>query len=214
MEMSKKIAGGIYLVIDPGMERQLLFHKLKAALEGGIDVLQIWNHWPEGINKLSFIQEISALAKPYHVPLLINQEWALLNETSALDGVHFDAFPVDLPSIKQKIGKAFIAGVTCSGNLETVIQAHQNQLDYISFCSMFPSRSAGSCTIVLPKTVEQAGKLTDIPLFISGGITPENTATLKQKIDFDGVAVISGILNAKNPKQQTLAYQDALNKKQ
>lgn len=211
--MSKKITGGIYLVIDPAMEQNLLFKNLEAALEGGIDVLQIWNHWPEGMNKLSFITEISDLAKPYKIPLLINQEWTLLTETSELDGVHFDTFPRDFLAIKQSIGRASIIGVTCSGNLDTVLQAHENQLNYISFCSMFPSSSAGSCTIVLPETVEQARKLTDIPLFISGGITPENTATLKQKIDFDGVAVISGILNAGNPKQQTIAYKQALIKK-
>ncbi|WP_316799625.1 thiamine phosphate synthase [Pedobacter frigidisoli] len=206
----KNIKGGIYLVIDPAMQRDALMDKLKLALAGGIDVLQIWNNWPEGIDRLSFIKEISILSHPYQIPLLINQEWTLLKESSELDGVHFDVFPDDLSWIKTQVTRDFMIGVTCSGNLDTVRLAHKDKLDYISFCSMFPSSSAGSCDIVLPETVSAARELTHLPLFVSGGITPENADVLSKQIPFDGVAVISGILSADNPVARTRQYQQVL----
>ena len=210
MIANKKVAGGIYLVIDPAMELDILLKKLSSAMSSGIDVLQIWNNWPEGIDKVSFIKKISDLTNSYQIPLLINQEWALLEQTTDLHGVHFDHYPSDLSIIKKKIGREIIIGVTCSGNLETVALAQENQLDYISFCSMFPSRSAGSCEIVLPETVKQAREICGLPFFISGGITPENARALKAQIPFNGVAVISGILNAENPGKSTKQYQKAL----
>lgn len=38
---------GIYLVVDPQMETDVLFENTRQALEGGVNVFQIWNNWPE-----------------------------------------------------------------------------------------------------------------------------------------------------------------------
>lgn len=209
-KVKKSITGGLYLVIDPAMELNKLLQKLKLALEGGIDVLQIWNNWPPGMDKPGFIRDIHSVTEPYQIPLIINQEWALIDVSVELDGVHFDVLPDDLDTLKTKTAREFMIGVTCSGNLETVRMADKYQLDYISFCSMFPSASAGCCDIVLPETVRKAREITDLPLFVSGGITPENAEELSMRIPFDGVAVISGILSADDPLTRTRQYQKVL----
>jgi len=206
----RNIKGGVYLVIDPKIKPDKLMEKLQSALDGGIDVLQIWNNWPDGIDKVGFVEQISKISKPYGTPLFINEEWRLLGEIPDIDGVHFDNFPADLPFIKASIGRKILIGVTCAGDLETVNLAHQNRFDYISFCAMFPSLSAGNCPIVLPETVRRSAEITDIPLFVSGGITPENIMSLHKKAPFNGVAVISGILNDENPKMKTQRYQNSL----
>ncbi len=207
------ITGGVYLVLDPAMQQDVLLNKLNAALQGGLQVLQLWNNWLPGADKLLLIAEISKLCKPFNVPLLINEDWTLLQQTNDLGGVHFDKIPQDIEQIKDVVGRPIIMGITCSGNLDTVAWAHQNQLDYISFCSMFPSPSAGSCDIVMPETVRMARKTTDIPIFVSGGITPENTRQLKNEIPFNGVAVISGVLNAEHPDRKVKLYHNALGQK-
>lgn len=204
------ISGGVYLVLDPAMRREVLLDKLKAALLGGVQVIQIWNNWVPGTDKLPLIAELNKVCKPFGIPLLINEDWALLQRTTHIDGVHFDKIPDDFGSIKAAIGRRFIAGITCSGNLDIVAWAHQQRLDYISFCSMFPSQSAGSCDIVMPDTVRQARQITDLPIFVSGGITPENTRLLKKQISFNGVAVISGILSTDHPDQKVIQYHNAL----
>lgn len=210
MENDNKITGGVYLVLDPAMDEALLLSKLESALCGGLSVLQIWNNWSEGTNKLNLIGAIAKLSKPYNVPLLINEDWQLLIDTPDLDGVHFDDVPQDYDDIKRKINRPFKAGITCSGNLKTVYWAEDNHLNYVSFCAMFPSPSAGSCDIVMPETVKQARGITSMPIFVSGGITPDNIVELKSRTPFDGVAVISGILSAHNPQEKVQTYKDAL----
>ena len=206
-----KITGGVYLVVDPAMDRSLLLSKLAPALKAGIKAVQIWNNWLPGADKQACIAAVSGLCRAYQVPLLINNDWELLIDSPYLDGVHFDTLPRNYDEIQEKVGRPFIAGITCSGDLDVIRWAEKKGLDYVSFCAMFPSASAGSCSIVMPSVVNEASKITNIPLFVSGGITPENIFSLRQLTLFDGVAVISGIMSKNDPYAKVKLYQNALN---
>ncbi|WP_295769611.1 thiamine phosphate synthase [uncultured Mucilaginibacter sp.] len=210
MEKTHEITGGIYLVIDPCQPINLLLQKLESALKGGVNAVQIWNNWDKKTDKLTLVEAIGLLCRKYQVPLFINDEWQLLKQTLFLDGVHFDTIPNDYEFIKKAVTRSFMAGITCSGDLNTVAWASKHQLNYVSFCAMFPSPSAGSCSIVVPSVVKEAHETTSLPLFVSGGITPQNIITLKEKTPFDGVAVISGIMSANDPQKQVKIYKDAL----
>lgn len=206
---------GIYLVIDPSLERSELLKRLKQALDGGIDLLQIWNHWPEGFShqeKLGLIDEICRLASGYATPVLINDAWELLQESPLLDGVHFDDVPSagTVQQIRSESDQELLIGITCTNNLDQVQNAASEGFDYISFCAMFPSASAGDCEIVTPDTVRSARQLTSLPLFASGGITPGNLPQLTD-LGLDGVAIISGIMSADSPEAAVRQYRYTLN---
>lgn len=207
----KTIKGGVYLVVDPLIEVNTLLFKLKEALEGGISVVQVWNNWPDQADKKNIIEKICLLATLYEVPVLINEDRRLLCEIPLLSGIHFDLIPEDLEELKRNAARPFLCGITCSNDLATVRWAGENDLDYLSFCSMFPSSSAGACEIVMPETVRKAGLITKMPVFLAGGITPEKITELKETIPFDGVAAISGIMTSDDPKQKVSAYLNALN---
>src|SRR5690554_7237817 len=211
MTAKHKITGGLYLVLNPSMETKLLFSSLKSALEGGVQLLQIWNNWPGDYDrekKIYFIEAVMDVAKGYSVPVLINEEWELLLDSS-LAGVHFDSIPQNFNEIKERLPDDTIIGITCGNDLQAVEWADKQQLDYISFCAMFPSSSVDSCEIVSPETLQKARFITDLPLFVSGGITPGNMLQLKG-LDIWGVAVISGVLNHSKPKDAALTYQRVL----
>lgn len=211
MKEQIKITGGVYLVIDPAMDRSLLLSKLAPALKACITAVQLWNNWPPGTDKRAYIAAVSGLCRAYNVPLLIDNDWELLLDAPELDGVHFDTVPENYLEIKRKVARPFIAGITCSGDLEIVRWADKHKFAYVSFCAMFPSTSAGSCTIVMPSTVREARGITNMPLFVSGGITPENMLSLRKLTPFDGVAVISGIMGADDTSLKVRSYQNALN---
>lgn len=211
--MENKNLKGVYLVVDPAMDQAVLLDKIEEALEGGVGILQVWNHWSDRMSdydKKQLVSYINEMAADYEVPVLINDEWELL-KTTTLAGVHFDAVPENISEIKKEIGRDFIAGITCSNDLEVVEWAEEYDFDYISFCAMFPSPSVGSCEIVDPETVQKAREITNLPLFLSGGITPENLGELAE-LDFNGVAVISGILKDDKPGQRASEYEQALKK--
>ena len=212
MTAKRTIAGGLYLVLNPSMEGRLLFSRLKSALEGGVQLLQIWNNWPDDYDrerKLGFISEVMDVADGYSVPVLMNEEWELLLDSS-LSGLHFDSIPGNFSEIKDRLPDDLIIGITCGNDLHTVEWAHEQQLDYISFCAMFPSSSVDSCEIVSSETLQKARSITDLPMFVSGGVTPANLLQLKH-LDISGIAVISGILNQPNPKDAALNYHQAFN---
>src|SRR5690625_6151787 len=73
----KDLTGGLYLVADPSMDKKELLYKLDEALFAGVQVVQIWNHWPSSfdrVQKEKLISEVMALARPYGSPVLINEE--------------------------------------------------------------------------------------------------------------------------------------------
>ncbi len=208
--MEMKQLAGLYLVIDPSQEQESLLKKLKAALKGGVDIVQIWDHWPKDQDKeaqLQFIKRAKELVQDFQVPLLMNQDWNLALETG-LDGVHFDRLPDDFQKIQPKLKDQYI-GLTVTNNMEAVLLAEQNSLSYISFCSVFPSPSVESCDIVQPDSIRKAKEISNMPIFLSGGINQENLGQLKE-LPFNGIAVISGILHEEDPEAAAKKYKEKL----
>lgn len=211
MTNKKNIFGGLYLVLDPAMKQNILLSRLQDALKAGVQVLQIWNNWPSAFDqnqKKEFIQTVTGMAERYSVPVLINEEWVLV-PGSNLAGVHLDNIPEDFSQLRQTLPPDAIVGITCGNDLSMVEWAESQQLDYISFCAMFPSSSVSGCEIVTPETVQRARLMTSMPLFVSGGIRPENIRLLRD-LDIAGVAIISGIMNQEQPQEAVINYTQAL----
>ena len=206
----KKIESGLYLVVDPSMDQVMLFHKLQQVLEHKLAAVQIWDHWLKKTDKEFVIEKICELCHAHHVPVRIHNDWKLLDEFY-LDGVHFDEVPVNLEEIKKEIGREFIAGITCNNDLTVVEWATQNHINYVSFCSVFPSSTSNSCDLVSFETIRKARQITSLPIFLAGGISLDNIPKLKE-LDFDGVAVISGIMSQDEPGLVAKKYLEQLNK--
>lgn len=204
----KKISGGIYLVVDPAPGINQVLPKVEQAIAGGVDVLQVWNHWNSNQDKYSFIDAICKIAHARNIPVLMNEEWELLQET-ALDGVHFDKIPTDIHQIREDMQRPLICGLTCGNDLTRIQWATENKFDYISFCSMFPSSSAGVCEIVSKETVIRARQITSMPIFLAGGITLDNLQELTST-GMNGIALISAIMKSCDPRQTTKSFKQKL----
>lgn len=208
---SYKVLGGIYLVIDPSIDLEALFSKLRLALEQGVAVVQIWEHWDNVLEKENLVTDICNLCHMHQVPVLINNAWELVNRLP-LSGVHFDVAPKNFDFIKKSLADDFIIGLTCGNDLADVDWADRNALDYISFCSIFPSSTSNSCELISFDTIRRARELTTMPIFLAGGISLGNMEKL-QDLNFDGIAVVSGIMDSSDPAQTTISYLELLNKK-
>ncbi len=208
----KKLTG-LYLVLNPRKDWDELLTSLYQALKGGVGIVQVWNHWAEEVTdtaKGTLLDRIKELAHKFQVPVLLNEDWELAL-AYGLDGVHFDRIPEDWDKAKIHLEKKLI-GITVGNDLETARWADENRLAYISFCSVFPSSSVDTCEIVLPETILKTREITDLPIFLSGGIRPENLSLL-ERYSYEGIAVISGILNEENPREAANAYLKQLKSK-
>lgn len=198
MEVNKKqLNAGIYLIIDPSMNEEKLLSKLELVLKGNICAIQIWDHFKEKENSKKLLTKIFELTSKTQIPVLMNNQWEFL-EDFPFDGIHFDEIPPNLNEIKEKIGRSFILGITCNKDLEQITQAEKLQFDYLSFCSMYPSSTANSCELVSFETVKQAKKIFSGKIFLAGGINEENINSF-QSLDYDGIAMVSGLMTSENP---------------
>lgn len=201
---SRKIRGGLYLVVDPAPGIDSLLPKIEAALNGGVDVIQLWNNWSTIDHHKTFIERVCRAAHAHNVRVLINEHWEWLKEFP-LDGVHLDSIPRDWEEIKRNVDRPFFAGITCGNDERNVTWAIENNLDYVSFCSMFPSSTANSCERVQPESIKKARATSNITIFVSGGITLEHIPLLDSTV-VDGIAVVSGIMKAEDPAYTSKQY--------
>jgi len=206
--MKKRIRNGIYLIIDPSMDRNILVSKLKEIIHEEISAIQIWDNFKRNVNPIELINEILQLCHTKNIPLLINNQWELLKQTS-LDGIHFDKIQNNILQLKNELNREIITGITCSNDLSLVKWADKNKFDYISFCSMFPSSTANSCDLVSFDTIREAKKITSMPVFLAGGIKPNNILKLNE-LNYSGIAVVSGIMNADKPILEIKKYKQNL----
>ena len=209
--MERKIRnteGSLYLVVDPEPGRRILLPKIRAALEGGVDVLQLWNHWNETESRDELIHQVCDLAHLYDVPVIIHEHWRYL-EKFPLDGVHFETLPENLSAIRQHVNRPFLSGVTCGNDQQRIEWAIDNKLDYLSFCSMYPSTTANSCELVSPDIVRQTCMRNAIAVYVAGGVTPDTIPDLRL-LGVNGVAVVSGIMKAENPAHEAARFKQLL----
>jgi thiazole tautomerase (transcriptional regulator TenI) len=87
-------------------------------------------------------------------------------------------------------------------------KAQANAADYVLFGHVFPSPSKPGKR---PKGLEELARLTqlDIPVIAIGGITPENTRQVL-RAGANGIAVMSGVLEASDPLSAVKAYINVL----
>lgn len=207
----KTIKKGIYLVVDPAMDSKLLLEKLGIALREPISAIQLWDNFDTLTEPVELLEQLIALAKEADVPIFINNRWEYLLYLD-FDGIHFDEAPVNLKEITNKVGRPFLKGITCGNNLKKIDWAIHNQFDYLSFCSIFPSSIANSCELVNLETIAKARALTSMPIFLAGGIKPENLHEL-QDVAYDGIAVVSGVMRSDDPAEAIKSYQQQINLK-
>ena len=204
------IQSGIYLIIDPSMEEEILFAKLNLIVKEKIAAIQVWDNFKEDQNIEELLLKIYEKASPNNIPIIINNRWELLKQ-SPLDGIHFDEIPENFNDIKKEINRDFIAGITCNNKLSIIEYAEKHQFDYISFCSMFPSKTANSCELVDFETVQKAKNIFSGKIFLAGGIDLGNIENLSQ-LNYDGIAVVSGIMSAENPSENIKMYHQKIKK--
>jgi thiamine-phosphate pyrophosphorylase len=204
MEMKKQaINEGLYLVVDPCLEKTRLLHTLLQVSKAPLAAVQVWDNpqWTDDENLLAEICEIFA-ATP--IPVLVNNRIDWLKKFR-FDGIHFDVIPADWQIQKVAFGRPIITGLTLTNELDLLDLPAAQGLDYISFCSMFPSSTSNSCELVRPASVLEARKHYSLPIFLAGGIRPESLPQLSA-LPYDGVAVVSGIMQAEDPLKQIENY--------
>ena len=183
-------------------------HWLEKLLLLGISTIQLRIKNLQGHALEQEVAKSIVIAKQYNSRLFINDHWQLAIKLNAY-GVHLG---------QEDLASANIAAIHAAG-LRLGISTHCHY-EVARALSMQPSYIAcgpiyHTTTKIMPwqplgiKTLNYWQKTLDYPLVAIGGINSENIIAVAET-GVDGIAMISAIINADDPNQQTLAFLAAI----
>ena len=189
----------LYLITD----RRLasggdLLYAVEQAIIGGVRAVQLREKDLGSRELLSLAREMRRLTSAYGAKLLINDRVDIALAAGA-DGVHLGGDSISPRDARRLLGPNRLIG--CSTHrAEQIEQAEADGADFAVFGPVYftPSKAAFGPPLGL-EALQSACARTRIPVFALGGV---GAANIDEVISAgaDGVAMISAILSAKDPK--------------
>jgi thiamine-phosphate pyrophosphorylase len=182
---------GLYLITPPRHpDLARLEDEVRAALDGGVAVLQFRDKSQDQQWRLSAARRLRVLCHAAGVPLIVNDDIELARASGA-DGVHIGREDGELAAVREAAGPGLVLGVSCYDDLGRAAKAVESGADYLAFGSVYPSSTkpdAVHCPLPTLAVARSLGR----PVVAIGGITPENGApVIAAGADF--LAVIDGV---------------------
>ena len=188
----------LYAITDP---RENLLEIIEKILLGGVKIIQ--HRFKEGNDKehLKEAIEIKSLCKKYNSLFIVNDRVDIALASDA-DGVHLGQEDLDIITARKLLGSSKIIGVTANNSTD-IINALKDGCDYIGIGPVFQSATKKNKEPLGVEKIKTLTKNINIPWFVIGGINKENISFLKKK-GINKVALVSGLLNSKDPKEEAI----------
>ena len=192
----------LYLVTDRSQSRgRDLLWVLEQALDGGVKAIQLREKDLGGKELFDLAEKTRELCIRYDARLLINDRIDVALGVDA-DGVQVGNASIPIDTARRLLGPRKLLGAS-THSLAEAQQAEQNGADFILFGPVYftPSKAVygePQGLAALKKIVEKIPS----PVYAIGGIKPENINDVRAT-GIRGVALISAITNAENPKAAT-----------
>ena len=194
----------VYLISDFSHHKETpITEQIEKALQGGIRALQLREKDLSPKELLAQAIEIKPIIKKYGAKLFINDR-ADIAEIAGADGVHLTETSVPAGEIKDKFPN-LIVGVSTHAK-EGALLAEAEGADFITFSPIYetPSKVHFGAPQGLVK-LGQIVKSVHLPVLALGGIKLNRVPEVLEQ-GAHGVAVISGIWDSQDIKQQAFEY--------
>ncbi len=189
----------LYLVTDSELcKGRELINVVLSAVAGGVTMVQLREKNMDAREFADLAKALKICLKSHAVPLIINDRLDIMLISKA-DGIHVGQTDLNPKDIRTLIGKNAIVGLTV-GKFEQIEQAEQFDVDYIGLGPIFEtSTKTGLGTPFGIEGAKKARKMTKLPIIGIGGINEKNAHDV-YNTGLDGVAVVSAICSAEDPK--------------
>jgi thiamine-phosphate pyrophosphorylase len=202
---------GTYLVtgaaLSPG---RTTVEVVEAALDGGIDVVQLREKAASARDRHELGQTVRELTAAADVPLIVNDRIDLAAALGA-DGVHLGDDDLPVAVARDQLGPDAVIGRSVS----TVVGAEAAAAagaDYLGVGAVYATSSKDTDPESLEVGLDRVRAIreaVDLPFVGIGGITVENAGDVVAA-GADGVAVISAITRADDPAAATRRLNEAV----
>ena len=182
-----------------------------AALEGGISLVQFRDKGAYSvIEQTEAANGLRELCRRHGVPFLVNDDPQLARRLVA-DGVHVGRHDPSPRVARAVLGPGAIIGATVYGKAGEEQAALSAGADYLAVGPFFPSPTKPEERILPMHVLDAVVHRSRLPVFAIGGVTPENAGILARH-RVAGVAVVSAIMDAPDPRRAAEAIRRAFAK--
>lgn len=190
----------VYLVTDRRAARGRSVEEIvEDAILGGVSFVQLREKGVCTRDMVALGENLRRVTRRHGVPLVVNDRIDVALAVEA-DGVHIGQDDMPARMARRLMGEGAIIGVS-AGSEEEAKQAEQDGADYVGVGAVFStvSKSDAGHPIGLEGLLRVV-RATSLPVVAIGGITAD-VANQCALTGAAGVAVISNIMSASNPKE-------------
>ena len=188
----------LYVITD---QKENLLEKIEEILIAGVRIIQY--RFKTGADK-DHLQEamlIKNLCKRYNSLFIINDRVDIALASNA-DGIHLGQNDLDLKTARKLLGYSKIIGISANNEID-ISNAIKEGCDYIGIGPVFETETKKNKKPIGIEKIKTLTKDLDIPWFAIGGIKSKNISHLKSN-GFKKVALVSQLMNSKDPKKEAI----------
>jgi thiamine-phosphate pyrophosphorylase len=178
-----------------------------AAVNGGVTLVQLRE---KTASTRAFIEQARVLKRllaPLRVPLLINDRIDVALAAGA-DGAHVGQQDMPVALVRQLLGPAAIIGLSIT-ELGQVRDRDVELADYLGVGPIFAQSTKLDATLPLGLDgLAEVRRATGKPIVAIGGVSAANAAAVRSA-GADGIAVVSAIMGADDPRAAAAALVSA-----
>ena len=205
----KPALGRLYLVATPrlNMNGFEFLARVRAAIEGGVDVLQLRSKELEGAPYCRLAERVGAIATSAGIPFIINDRVDVALAVNA-DGVHLGQRDLAVDLARRILPQAIIG--RSSHESAHATRAIEERADYFAVGPVWETPTKPGRNAAGVKYVREVAALTvSIPWYAIGGINVENVRDVLEA-GATRIAVVRAILDARDPAAAAGALKAAL----
>lgn len=196
----------LYLVTDRCLAgNRSLAWIVDQAIQGGVTMVQLREKETTTRNFLAQAQALIGLLRPQGIPLIINDRVDIALAVDA-DGVHVGQTDMPWRALRKLLGPEKIIGLSIE-NEEQAREANQMEIDYIGLSPIFSTSTKTDTAPPLGLVgIQKIRAISRHPIVAIGGISLNNASAVIEA-GADGIAVVSAIIAAEEPRFAAVALQ-------
>lgn len=204
----------LYLVTDRDLSLgRSLVTIVDEAIKGGVTMVQLREKACSTDEFITLAKQVKQLLANTNIPLIINDNIEVALAVAA-EGLHIGQGDIPYPEARKIMGPKAIIGLSVENNQQAK-EANSWDVDYIGISPVFlTSTKIDTAPALGLDGIANIKKLCSHPTVAIGGINMQNIASVISA-GADGVAVVSAICSATNPKEAALKlFNEVLTAKQ
>ncbi|SMY34185.1 thiamine phosphate synthase [Photobacterium andalusiense] len=205
----------LYLVTDDQQSLTTLEHVVREAVAGGVTMVQIREKHGDVRAFIKRAQTVKAIlqhaytATGRHIPLIINDRVDVALAVDA-DGVHLGQTDMPVVTARQLLGKDKLIGLSIETE-QQLADCACLPIDYIGLSAIFATATKTNLVTHWGLAgLQRAAAICPFPMVAIGGINHSNLTDVIAA-GADGIAIVSAISHADDPRQAAMTIRSLLN---